>query len=96
MPKRKVEMRAYKDQCLKDLLALEKLVLNEHVRQINKWGVQEHTLFGWHAILSEEVGELATAILNRVYGGVMEKDIKQEAISVATLALKIAEIAKGG
>lgn len=88
-------MREYKDKGLMDVANLEKMVLREHGLQIMKWGVQSHTLFGWYAILAEEVGELATAIINKVYGQDLEKHVVDEAISVATLALKIAELTKG-
>lgn len=38
-------------------------VESERVRQTHKWGVQRHSFPVWIAILSEEVGEFAQAVL---------------------------------
>ena len=38
-------------------------VVDEQCRQEQKWGHQEHGALRWLAILTEEVGELAQAIL---------------------------------
>ncbi len=38
-------------------------ILEERERQDNKWGVQNHDPKWWLAILTEEVGEVARAIL---------------------------------
>jgi len=74
-------------------------VLNERKRQDKKWGVQDHTLEWWLAILMEEVGEMAEAILETHFkntrwakpekGG--HKNIRFEAVQVAAVALAMIE-----
>lgn len=82
------------DLCLKHWLQLEAKVLNENQRQLDKWGVQEHTPCEWYTILAEEVGELAQAILQSHFGNIDDstKNVVTEAIQSATLCLKIAEM----
>ena len=67
-----------------------KLILNEDMNQISRWGFQEHDIFHWLAFLMEEVGELSEAISNCVFRDGNRTDIEKEAIQCATLALKIA------
>lgn len=43
------------------------LVRGERTRQDAKWGVQDHDPYRWHAILSEEIGETAKAILENEF-----------------------------
>lgn len=57
----------------------------ERRRQIGKWGVQTHTKDRWLAILVEEVGELAKAVLEGT------DNAEEEAIQVAAVAAAIAE-----
>jgi len=57
-----------------------------------KRGVQNVSPFEWMTYLVEEVGELAEAISEAEYRKGTFDDIYKEAIQVATLALKIAEI----
>ena len=85
----------WEDQQLKDCQALMFQVLDENIRQISKWGVQKYDVFTWHAILAEEVGELAKAMLEYKFGSksTTAEEIHKEAIQVATLAMKIAEMA---
>ena len=85
----------WKDQQLVRIGVLKESVENENRRQIAKWGVQVRSPFEWLAYLTEEVGELSEAICDRVYqrGKDGTGDVYKEAIEVATLALKIAEMA---
>lgn len=46
-----------------ELSDIERLVRAERVRQNNKWGEQNHDPYRWLAILLEEIGETAKAIL---------------------------------
>lgn len=85
-------MKRYADQHLRDLRHLAECVKEEHGRQIRKWGTQKVTTFEWLAYLTEEVGELAEAISEYEYRKGLPGHIMTEAIQVATLALKIAEI----
>lgn len=89
------------DQQLEHKDTLLELVERENIRQIAKHGLQERTPFEWMTFLAEEVGELAQAISNHAYrdDGALEikakylaKDVVDEAIQTATLALKIAEM----
>jgi NTP pyrophosphatase (non-canonical NTP hydrolase) len=68
-------------------------VYEEDDRQRAKWGFQKHTPEEWLMYLTEEVGELAKAISENKYRGGPRVDIRDEAIEVATLALKIASMA---
>lgn len=73
---------------------LLKMVLEENQRQLEKWGEQDHSPFHWMTFLTEEVGETAQAIGDSHWGrdGKTDGDVALEAIQVATLALKIAEM----
>lgn len=42
-------------------------IMEERKRQESKWGEQTHNSERWHTILSEEVGEVARAILDNDY-----------------------------
>jgi len=70
------------------------LIFAEHERQINKWGRQVRSIFEFLAYLTEELGELSKAISEAVYRNKDIQEIEKEAIQVATLALKIANMAK--
>lgn len=73
-----------------DTLALDVFV--EHQKQIIKWGIQDHDISWWLVFLTEEVGELSKAICEHHFRVGSKEDIYKEAIQVATLALKIAEM----
>lgn len=82
---------------LKDLLLLSiddlmLKILEENQRQIMKWGIQERTAAEWILYLTEEAGEVAKATCEWIYREGNPKEIVKEAIQVATLALKIAEM----
>ena len=85
-------MEQFKDKEFKDIEFLISNVIREHNRQIKKWGTQVCSLFEWLAYLTEEVGELAEAISEYTYRGKPKGEIHKEAIQIATLALKIAEM----
>ena len=70
----------------------EMMVQQEHLRQLEKWGVQDHHPFAWLAFATEELGETAKAIAEWEYRGGNPKDVVKEAIQTATLCLKIAEM----
>ena len=80
----------------RQLITLHRVLIpwveEEHQRQIDKWGVQSKSPFEWMTNLTEEVGELAQAITEAEYNNVCIEDVRKEAIQVATLALKIAEM----
>ena len=69
----------------------------EHRRQTDKWGVQTHTVAEWALILAEEEGELAREMLGLHFDGnhfTGYANLRLEAFQVATLALRIAEMAR--
>ena len=72
-------------------------IVSERDRQDAKRGPQKHDLATWLTILSEEVGELAAAILCHRFGNDdhPELDWRKEAIQVAAVALSMVEQAEG-
>lgn len=74
------------------------LVLQERRRQDTLWGTQNHDMFTWLAILSEEVGEFSQAVLETRFGGPKggEDRILAEAVQVAAVALAIVECLQRG
>lgn len=87
-------MKRYYDDQLKHAKTLFKSIVEENQRQLSIWGVQRHTLPEWLMFLTEEVGELAKAISEFMYRDEKAGNVYDEAIQVATLALKIAEMIK--
>jgi NTP pyrophosphatase (non-canonical NTP hydrolase) len=85
-------MRTIADQQFAAADVLTKMVWDENKRQIEKWGVQTRTPAEWMLYLTEEVGELAEAVSECEYRVGLYADVLKEAIHVATLALKIAEM----
>jgi len=81
------------DLCLTDPW-LWSLVCHENLYQLEKWGVQDHNPFEWLAFTTEELGELSNAISEEYYRDGKPEDVVKEAIQLATLALKIAEMYK--
>lgn len=69
-------------------------VHNERNRQIRKWGKQDrHSLELYLTILTEEVGELAAAILCRQFGTDDHPELswQKEAIQVAAVAMAMVQ-----
>lgn len=85
-------MKQYTDQCLTDKEWILSKIHEENTRQITKWGIQTHSAFEWLAYITEELGELSEAISEHEYTGGSKEKVVLEAIQVATLALKIAEM----
>ena len=84
----------FTDQCLRYFNELMCLVQGENYYQLDKWEVQTRTPFEWMNYTTEELGELAEAISNYVYSNGPAEHVIREAIQVATLALKIAEMVR--
>lgn len=70
-------------------------VANERDAQTAKWGEQNHDPMVWGAILGEEVGELAQAMLNDKFGGSEHtshsSSMRAEAVQVAAVAVAFIE-----
>ncbi|SOK58393.1 hypothetical protein [Yersinia phage fHe-Yen9-04] len=67
-------------------------VLAEMNSQDEKWGADRNQHpFLWHVILSEEVGEVAQAILHDEFGGDHAGTAREELVQVAAVALQIIE-----
>ena len=79
------------DLCLNDPQIMD-LIKQENIKQITKWGVQTRHPFEWLAYTTEELGELSQAISEWYYRHGERENIVKEAIQVATLSLKIAEM----
>lgn len=89
-------MKEYVDKCLvNDDWIIDK-IQNENFNQRQKWGIQSHTSFEWLTYTAEELGSLAKAIGEYEYRNGNKKKVVSEAIQVATLALKIAEMFENG
>ena len=85
-------MNKYTDKLLRNEKWIIKKIINENIKQLNKWGIQTHSAFEWLTYVTEEVGELAKAISEYEYRDGTKEEIIKEAIQVATLSLKIAEM----
>ena len=85
-------MKQYKDRCFKNFDWILDKIMEENAKQIEKWGVQTHSAFEWLTYTTEELGELAKAISEYEYREGLKDKVVAEAIQVATLALKIAEM----
>ena len=85
-------MKEYTDLQLVSIDKLVEDILIESDEQVRKWNIQTKSLPEWMLYATEEVGELADAILEFTYreGNVVKA--YSEAIQVVTLYLKIAEI----
>lgn len=68
-------------------------ILAERKRQDQKWGEQNHNPYIYLAILVEEVGELAEAILQTQFGGPKGgwKNVRKEAAHCAAVGLAVIE-----
>ena len=64
------------------------LINQERDRQNAKWGVQNHDDYRWLAILSEEIGELAEAMLHTEFGGHASGMERTELVHVAAVAVQ--------
>ncbi len=85
-------MQRYQDKCLSKDSWIIKKIRNENMSQLSKWGIQIHSSFEWLAYLTEEIGELAQSISEHEYRDGKKDQVIKEAIQVAALALKIAEM----
>jgi NTP pyrophosphatase (non-canonical NTP hydrolase) len=62
----------------------------ERRRQDAKWGAdRNHDAYRWLAILSEEHGEVARAILEAEFGDGTVRHLRQELVQVAAVAVAI-------
>ena len=89
MDKRKI---IYEDKGLKNFDRLARMIIQEHMHQIDKWGTQNHPAFTWLGFATEELGETSEAISKYQFENGEKKQVVYEAIQTATLMLKIAEM----
>tara|TARA_B100001287_G_scaffold44957_1_gene34019 strand:+ start:1123 stop:1353 length:231 start_codon:yes stop_codon:yes gene_type:complete len=61
------------------------LIKKERERQDKKWGIQNHNIFKWLAILGEEVGEVNKSALENNYQEVISELIQIGAVTVAMI-----------
>jgi len=64
-------------------------VMKERNRQLELWGDQTHTNEIWLTVLTEEVGEVARAILEHKYNKACKDNIEKELIQVAAVAIAV-------
>ncbi len=62
-----------------------KLILEERIKQDNKWGEQNHDVYKWLAILGEEVGEVNKAALENNYDEIISELIQIGAVTLAMI-----------
>lgn len=60
-------------------------IKKERARQDRQWGEQNHFPQKWLTILMEEVGEVASAILERDYDGYRNELVQVAAVAIAAL-----------
>ena len=89
-------MEQYKDKCFRNFDWILDQIMKENAMQVEKWGVQIHSAFEWLTYTAEELGSLAKAVSEHEYRGGSKEKVVSEAIQVATLALKIAEMHERG
>ena len=61
------------------------LIKRERERQDKKWGIQNHNIFKWLAILGEEVGEVNKSALENNYQEVISELVQIGAVTVAMI-----------
>lgn len=61
------------------------LIKKERERQDKKWGIQNHNIFKWLAILGEEVGEVNKSALENNYQEVISELVQIGAVAVAMI-----------
>lgn len=61
------------------------LIKKERERQDKKWGIQNHNIFKWLAILGEEVGEANKSALENNYQEVISELVQIGAVTVAMI-----------
>lgn len=63
-------------------------ILRERNRNLGRWGDQSaHPDTTWLAILTEEVGESAQAVLHNRFGGKAAGTLREELVQVAAVAV---------
>lgn len=68
-----------------------KSVIDEMHSQDGQWGLQNHQIFTWMAILGEEFGKLCQASLRNKLAGGDVYHVREKAVNVAAVALQIIE-----
>lgn len=68
-------------------------VAKERIRQVEKWGVQDHHPVLWLGILGEEVGEINKGAIDEYFGHTTDKyaNYREECIQVAAVAVAMVE-----
>jgi len=72
----------------KNAMRVMREIQEERQRQDEKWGEQNHDDTWWLAILMEEVGELAQAMLHSSFGGPHAGTERTELTQVAAVAVQ--------
>ena len=75
-----------------NLRTIEDLIMDEHLKQISKWGVQTHTAWEWITYTNEEMGEVNKSLSEWIYRNGTKEDLLKEIIQTVTLLLKMYEM----
>ncbi len=70
---------------VKDFKTIMEKVLDERIRQLKKWGEQDHRPEWWMNILLEEIGEASKALLERDPEKFRTELIQSAAVIMATI-----------
>lgn len=65
-----------------------KPIAQERLRQVEKWGEQNHDAEIWLAILMEEIGEVSQALLHNKFGGDHAGTLRKELVQVTAVAVQ--------
>lgn len=66
-------------------------IVEERMRQDDKWGQQNHEPGKWMLILMEEVGEFSQAVLDRAFGGDDPDNVRTELVQFIAVGLSMLE-----
>jgi hypothetical protein len=66
-------------------------IIEERLRQNDKWGKQNHKPAGWLSILGEEYGEVCKAVCDNLYRIGPNPNYREELIQVAAVAIQMIE-----
>jgi len=73
------------EKLVKDSTGIFDDVLNERIRQVKKWGEQNHVPYKWLAITMEELGEISQAVLKDLPSNYREECVQLAAVVFAMI-----------
>ncbi len=67
---------------MNDRTRIHDMIINEEYKQEEKWGEQNHDNYYWICILTEEIGEIAKALIEN-----QNEDMEKEIIQTAAVCV---------